>query len=80
MFRERTKSFSIAIIKTLSSLPFSDDISIIRQQIIRSETSVAANYRAVSRARSKKEKFAKMCIVVEEIDEAQLWLEKLLKN
>lgn len=75
IFRERTKSFSIAIIKTLSSLPFSDDISIIRKQIIRSATSVAANYRAVSRARSEKEKFAKMCIVVEEIDETQLWLE-----
>ncbi|WP_262884124.1 four helix bundle protein [Chryseobacterium panacisoli] len=61
--------------KTFSSLPYSDDISIIRKQIIRSATSVAANYRAVSRARSEKEKFAKMCIVVEEIDETQLWLE-----
>lgn len=75
IFRERTKSFSIAIIRTLSLLPYSDDISIIRKQIIRSATSVAANYRAVSRARSEKEKFAKMCIVVEEIDETQLWLE-----
>ncbi|WP_262511666.1 four helix bundle protein [Chryseobacterium carnipullorum] len=42
---------------------------------MRSSTSVAANYRAVSRARSEKEKFAKLCIVVEEIDETQLWLE-----
>ncbi|RLJ23468.1 four helix bundle protein [Chryseobacterium sp. 7] len=75
IFRERTKSFSIAIIRALSLLPYSDDISIIRKQIIRSATSVAANYRAVSRARSEKEKFAKMCIVVEEIDETQLWLE-----
>ncbi|MCW1964074.1 four helix bundle protein [Chryseobacterium viscerum] len=75
IFRERTKTFSIAIIKTLSSLPYSDDISIIRKQIIRSATSVAANYRAVSRARSEKEKFTKMCIVVEGIDETQLWLE-----
>lgn len=39
IFRERTKSFSIAIIKTLSSLSYSDDISIIRKQIIRSATS-----------------------------------------
>lgn len=75
IFRERTKNFSIAIIRALSSLPYSDDISIIRKQIIRSATSVAANYRAVSRARSEKEKFAKICIVVEEIDETQLWLE-----
>ncbi|MDC8101740.1 four helix bundle protein [Chryseobacterium rhizosphaerae] len=51
------------------------DLSIIRKQIIRSATSVAANYRAVSRARSEKEKFAKICIVVKEIDETQLWLE-----
>jgi len=69
------KNFSIAIIRTFSSLPYSDDLSIIRKQIIRSATSVAANYRAVSRARSEKEKFAKICIVVEEIDETQLWLE-----
>lgn len=75
VFRERTKKFSIAIIRTLSVLPHSDDVSIIRKQIIRSSTSVAANYRAVSRARSEKEKFAKICIVVEEIDETQLWLE-----
>lgn len=68
IFRERIKSFSIAIIRALSSLPYSDDISIIRKQIIRSATSVAANYRA----RSDKEKFAKMCIVVEEIGETQL--------
>lgn len=75
IFRERTKNFSILVIKSLSSLPYSDDVSVIRKQIIRSSTSVAANYRAVSRARSEKEKFAKLCIVVEEIDETQLWLE-----
>ncbi|MBL3549746.1 four helix bundle protein [Chryseobacterium sp. KMC2] len=68
------KNFSIAIIRTLSSLPYSDDLSIIRKQIIRSATFVAANYRAVSRARSEKEKFAKICIIVEEIDQTQLWL------
>ncbi|MFP3593038.1 four helix bundle protein [Chryseobacterium sp. SIMBA_038] len=75
IFRDRTKNFSISIIKSLSSLPYSDGLSIIRKQIIRSATSVAANYRAVARARSEKERFAKICIVVEEIDETQLWLE-----
>lgn len=74
-FRDRTKNFSILIIKSMSSLSYSDVISVIRKQIIRSATSVAANYTAVSRARSEKEKFAKLCIVVEEIDETQLWLE-----
>lgn len=75
IFRERTKRFWIEIIKTVSELPYSDAISIIRKQIIRSSTSVASNYRAVCRARSEKEKFAKICIVVEEIDETQFWLE-----
>ena len=75
MFRERTKKFAVSIIQTLSPLPYSDALSIIRKQIIRSATSVAANYRAVARSRSDKEKFAKICIVVEEIDETQLWLE-----
>lgn len=75
LFRNRTKNFSIAVIKSLSPLAYSDDLSVIRKQIIRSSTSVAANYRAVSRARSEKEKFAKICIVVEEIDETQFWLE-----
>lgn len=75
VFRDRTKNFSVLVIKSLSSLPYSDALSVIRKQIIRSATSVAANYRAVSRARSEKEKFAKLCIVVEEIDETQLWLE-----
>lgn len=70
-FRGRTKNSSVSVIKTLSSLPYSDDLSIVRKQIIRSATSVAANYRAVSRARSEKERFAKLCIVVE----TQLWLE-----
>ncbi|MEC3874678.1 four helix bundle protein [Chryseobacterium salviniae] len=75
LFRNRTKKFSIAIIKSLSPLPYSDDLSVIRKQVIRSVTSVASNYRAVSRARSEKEKFAKICIVVEEIDKTQFWLE-----
>lgn len=67
VFRDRTKNFSISIIK--SSLSYSDDLSIARKQIIRYVTSVTANYRAVSRAKSEKERFAKLCIVVEEIEE-----------
>jgi four helix bundle protein len=54
---------------------FSDEVSVIRKQIIRSGTSVAANYRAVCRARSERERYAKMCIVVEETDETAFWLE-----
>src|SRR5690606_13456148 len=75
IFRERTKKLCLSIIKSLSVLPYSEDLSVIRNQIYRSSTSVAANYRAMSRARSEKERFSKLCIVVEEADETQFWLE-----
>lgn len=75
IFRERTKKLCLSIIKSLSVLPYSEDLSVIRKQIYRSSTSVAANYRAMSRARSEKERFSKLCIVVEEADETQFWLE-----
>ena len=75
IFRERTKKLCLSIIKSLSVLPYSEDLSVIRKQIYRSSTSVAANYRAMSRARSENERFSKLCIVVEEADETQFWLE-----
>ena len=75
IFRDRTKQLCLSIIKELSILPYSEHLSAIRKQIYRSSTSVAANYRAVGRARSEKEKFSKLCIVVEEADETQFWLE-----
>ena len=75
IFAERTKKLTISIINELSELPYSDKVSVIRKQIIRSSSSVAANYRAMCRARSNKEKYAKICIVVEEADETLFWLE-----
>ena len=75
IFRDRTKKLCLSIIKSLSVLPYSEDLSVIRKQIYRSSTSVAANYRAMSRARSENERFSKLCIVVEEADETQFWLE-----
>lgn len=75
IFRNRTKKFSVKIIQTLSALAYTDASSIIRKQIIRSATSMAANYRATNRARSDKEKYSKLCIVVEETDETLFWLE-----
>ena len=77
IFRDRTKRFALSVIHEISGLPYSDTISVIRKQIIRSSTSVAANYRAACRARSEREKFSKICIVVEEIDETQFWLEMI---
>ena len=76
-FRIRTKALAINTLKTYSSWKKSDEIYIIGKQLLRSCTSIAANYRAVSRARSEKERYAKMCIVVEEADETLFWLELL---
>ena len=75
IFANRTKALTIKIINGLSDLPYSDKVSVIRKQIFRSASSTAANYRAMCRARSDKEKFAKICIVVEEADENLFWLE-----
>lgn len=75
IFSERTKKLSINIINELSEIPYSDKVSIIRKQIIRSSSSSASNYRAMCRSRSDNEKFAKICIVVEEADETVFWLE-----
>ncbi|MEC5172752.1 MULTISPECIES: four helix bundle protein [Chryseobacterium] len=75
IFAKRTKSLAINIINSLSDLAYSDKVSVIRKQIFRSAGSVAANYRAMCRARSDKEKYAKICIVVEEADETVFWLE-----
>lgn len=75
IFAKRTKSLAINIINILSDLAYSDKVSVIRKQIFRSAGSVAANYRAMCRARSDKEKSAKICIVVEEADETVFWLE-----
>jgi len=76
--KQRTKTFALRIIKLSRSIPKSDDAGrIIAKQIIRSGTSVAANYRASCRARSKAEFIAKMGTVEEEADESGLWLELL---
>jgi four helix bundle protein len=73
--RQRTKQFAIRIVRLFRSLPKTDEARIIGKQLLRAGTSVAANYRAVGRARSKAEFVAKMGVVVEEADETVFWLE-----
>jgi four helix bundle protein len=75
IFRTKTKNLALDVIRVFSPIPFSDTVSVIRKQIIRSSTSVAANYRAVGRARSEKERFAKLCIVVKEAHETLFRME-----
>jgi len=75
--KRRTKSFAIRIVNLFRSLPRSPDAQTLGKQLLRSGTSVAANYRAVCRARSQAEFISKMGIVVEEADETVSWLELL---
>ena len=78
--RQRTKKFAIRIVNLFRSLPTSPDAQTLGKQILRSGTSVAANYHAVCRARSKAEFVSKMGIVVEEADETVFWLEVLTET
>lgn len=76
----RTKKFAVEIVKYYRNLPKTEEAKIIGKQLLRSATSVAANYRAVCRARSDAEFFAKLSIVVEEADETLLWLEIIIES
>ncbi len=78
-FRNRTKANSVKIIKIVSKIKYSDESSVLKKQLVRCSTSVTANFRAVCRSRSENERFAKLCIVVEEADETLLWMEMLVE-
>ena len=73
--QRRTKKFAIRVVNLFRSLPHSPDAQTIGKQLLRSGTSVAANYRAVCRSRSKAEFISKMSVVIEEADESVFWLE-----
>jgi four helix bundle protein len=75
--RERTIRMAVEIHQLLVNLKVSPVTRPIVNQVIRSSSSVASNYRAATRSRSDAEFYAKICIVVEEIDETQFWLEYL---
>jgi four helix bundle protein len=77
VLRERTKQFALRILQVFRSLPRAVDAQIIGKQLLRSGTSVAANYRAACRARSRSEFVAKIGVVVEEADETAFWIEFL---
>ena len=73
----RTKEFALQIIRLFRSLPRTEEARVIGKQILRSGTSVGANYRAACRSRSKAEFISKISIVLEEADETVFWLELL---
>ncbi len=73
--KRRTKEFALNIIKLVNKLPKTPAGFAIGNQLIRSGTSVGANYRSACRGRSKAEFIAKLGIVLEEADETAFWLE-----
>lgn len=75
--RRRTKDFALRIMRMCRTIPSTRETNIINNQILRSATGMAANYRAVGLARSKAEFISKLGIVLEEADETVFWLELL---
>lgn len=73
--KQKTKQFAIDIIKFCDTLKTCKASAVITYQLVKSATSVGANYRASCVARSKNEFFSKVSIVVEESDESEYWLE-----
>jgi four helix bundle protein len=79
-FKARTKSYALRVIKVVDALPRDTVSKTLGHQLVRSGTSVAANYRSSVRARSPADFIAKMGIVEEECDESLLWMEILIES
>ena len=78
--KARTKRFGVRVIRLVDSLPRTSAGRAIGNQLIRSGTSVGANYRAACRGRSKAEFIAKIGVVIEEADESAFWLELIVES
>lgn len=78
--RNRTKQFALRIIKMYCQLPRTTEGQVLGKQVLRSRTSVAANYREATRARSRAEFASKLGLVEQELDETLLWLELLIDS
>src|SRR5262245_58378381 len=78
--KARTKAFSLRIIKLVEAMPSGRTADVIGKQLVKSGTSVGANYRAACRAKSNADFIAKMAIVEEEADECVYWLELIVES
>lgn len=76
----RTKEFAKLIINLFRNLPATEEARMVGRQLFRSGTSVAANYRAACRGKSKADFMAKLSIALEECDETLFWLEMLVET
>jgi four helix bundle protein len=78
--KERTKQFALGIIRLVSLLPKNKEGQAIGNQLIRSGTSVGANYRSACRGRSRAEFIARLGTVEEEADESAFWMELIIES
>jgi four helix bundle protein len=77
--KKRTKQMALRVIKMYQRLPKTDEARVIGKQVLRSATSVAANYRAAARNKSDADRISKLGTVLEEADETCFWLELLVE-
>ncbi len=78
-FKDRTKRFGVRVIRMVGTFSHGVASDVLAKQIVRSATSVGANYRAACRARSTAEMISKLSIVEEEADETAFWIEMLIE-
>jgi len=77
--RQRTKAYALRVIRLYSALPRTSEAQVLGQQLLRSGTSVGANYREGNRARSTAEMVAKFGICLQELEETASWMELLIE-
>src|SRR6185436_19194929 len=78
--RARTRQFALDVVRFCVLLPSDDVCRVVRPQLLRAATGVAANYRAACRSCSRREFAATLSVVIEEADESELWLDVLKVN
>jgi four helix bundle protein len=78
--KKRTKQFALRVMKMVEKLPNTKAADVLARQILRSATSVAANYRSACKARSTADFISKITVVEEEADETLLWLELISES
>ncbi|GAB4190876.1 MAG: four helix bundle protein [Roseiflexaceae bacterium] len=78
-FKQRTKQLAVRVIRLVNTLPANRSCDVIAKQLVRSATSIGANYRAACRAKSAADMINKLKIVEEEADETLFWQELLVE-
>jgi four helix bundle protein len=80
LFKKRTKQLALRVIKVVDALPRNQSADVLGRQLIRSGTSIGANYRAACRGKSTADVIAKLRIVEEEADESAYWMELFIES